>query len=184
MAGRAFSSPTVTGTRPGGAIATAWAALKYIGRAGYLELNRGILNTTKKLTDAIAAIDSLRILGRPQAGIFAFGSDTVDVHALADILETRGWVISQQTNPDSLHFMVTPAHAASVDAFIADLQEATAQLIKNPEAFAGGSAQLYRMQAQIRDAGTADALLTELLSQAMTEGTAPAADGIGVRLGL
>jgi glutamate/tyrosine decarboxylase-like PLP-dependent enzyme len=182
--GGLFSSPTVTGTRPGGAIATAWAALKYIGRAGYLELTRGILNTTKKLTDAIAATDGLRILGKPQAGIFAFGSDTMDVHALADALEARGWVISQQTNPDSLHFMVTPAHAASADAFISDLRETADRLARNPGAFADGSAKLYRLQAQIRDTDTADAMLTALLSQAMTEGASPSAKGVDVRLGL
>lgn len=182
--GGLFSSPTVTGTRPGGAIASAWAALKYIGRSGYLDLTQGILNTTKKLTAAISAIDGLRILGNPQAGIFALGSDTIDVHALADALTSRGWVISQQTNPDSLHFMVTPAHAASADAFIADLQETTAQLIHNPEEFAGGSAKLYKMQSQIQDTETANTLLTQLLNQAMTEGPSPLSGNEGLSLGL
>lgn len=182
--GGLFSSPTVTGTRPGGAIASAWAALKYIGRDGYLKLNQGILNTTKKLMDAIASIHGLHILGSPQAGIFAIGSDILDVHALADALEARGWVISQQANPDSLHFMVTPAHAVSADDFIADLREATTQLLNNPDSFAQGSSQLFRLQAQISDSGTAEALLTEMLSQAMTEGTAPTVEGMSIHLGL
>lgn len=181
--GGLFSSPTVTGTRPGGAIASAWAALKYIGRSGYLELTKDILNTTKKLTDAISAIHGLYILGKPQAGIFALTSDTVDVHALADALVSRGWVISQQTNPDSLHFMVTPAHAASADAFITDLQEATAYLINHPEEFAEGSAKLFKMQAQIQDPEAANSLLTDLLNQAMTE-VSPLTEKAGLSLGL
>ena len=36
--GGIYASPSMAGTRPGGSIAAAWAALKRIGRAGYLEM--------------------------------------------------------------------------------------------------------------------------------------------------
>lgn len=167
--GGLFSSPSATGTRPGGAIATAWAALKYIGRERYDKIARGILQTTRKLLDGIRAIEELHLFGNPQASIFSFGSDTLDVHALADILESKGWAITQQSNPDALHFMVTPAHAQAADAFLADLNESVAALRAQPGAYADGSAKLYRIAKSIPGVQTRTALLTEIFNIYMTE---------------
>jgi sphinganine-1-phosphate aldolase len=36
--GGQYASPTIAGTRPGGAIAAAWAVLQYVGEDGYLAL--------------------------------------------------------------------------------------------------------------------------------------------------
>ncbi|MFY0575922.1 pyridoxal phosphate-dependent decarboxylase family protein [Cystobacter fuscus] len=38
--GGLYASPSMAGTRPGGAIAAAWAVLKYLGEEGYLRLSR------------------------------------------------------------------------------------------------------------------------------------------------
>ena len=173
--GGLFASPTVTGTRPGGAIATAWAALRYIGRDRYLEITRTILETREKLFATIRSHEDLYILGSPQAGIFAIGSHTLDVHMLADALEAKGWVIDQQANPDSLHFMVTPAHIQSAEQFAHDLDAALREVKEDPRRFAGGSARIFAMQKQIEDKAAADNLLTDMLSGYMTEGekTAP-----------
>ncbi len=54
--GGLFVSPSATGTRPGGAIAAAWAVLQYLGREGYLRLAETTMNITNKLLDGIRAI--------------------------------------------------------------------------------------------------------------------------------
>ena len=47
--GGLYASPSMTGTRPGGAIAAAWAVMHYLGEEGYLDHARRILATTDKL---------------------------------------------------------------------------------------------------------------------------------------
>ncbi|MDR1465144.1 MAG: aspartate aminotransferase family protein [Oscillospiraceae bacterium] len=168
--GGLFISPSATGTRPGGAIASAWAALKFIGRKGYLDITRGILDTTKRLLAGIRAIPALSVLGDPPAGIFAFGSEEINIHALADALELKGWVIDQQVNPACLHFMVTPAHADAADDFLADLRQAVAEVKAHPESFEAGSVALYGMRAAVPDPGMVNQFITAAYSRFMTEG--------------
>ncbi len=63
-----FASPAMLGTRPGGAIAAAWAALNAIGLDGYLEISRTIMDTTKRLKQGIEAINGLTVLGQARHG--------------------------------------------------------------------------------------------------------------------
>ena len=160
--GGLFVSPSATGTRPGGAIASAYAVLNYLGRKGYKKLARTIMNITEKLKDGIADITELYILGKPEAGVFAFGSDSINIHTLADILEEKGWVIDQQTNPDCLHFMVTPAHEAVVGSFLSDLKAAVTEVKTTSEASNRNSAALYGMKAALPSGKTEEYLLDSL----------------------
>ncbi len=56
-------TPTVAGTRPGGAIASAWAVLHYLGVEGYREKARQVVATREKL---MAAIDAMRRPAHPR----------------------------------------------------------------------------------------------------------------------
>ena len=47
--GGIYGSPSMAGTRPGGSIAAAWAALKYIGMEGYCKKAKICIGTTQKL---------------------------------------------------------------------------------------------------------------------------------------
>ncbi len=160
--GGLFVSPSATGTRPGGAIASAYAVLNYLGRQGYQNLARKVMTITKKLQEGISEIPELFILGKPEAGVFAFGSDSINIHALADKLEEKGWVIDQQSNPDCLHFMVTPAHEAVSESFLRDLGAAVDQLKTSPETIKGNSAALYGMKAALPSGKTEEYLLDSL----------------------
>ncbi|MDF2986845.1 MAG: sphingosine-phosphate lyase [Eubacterium sp.] len=160
--GGLFVSPSATGTRPGGAIASAYAVLNYLGRQGYQNLTRKVMTITKKLQEGISRIPELFILGKPEAGVFAFGSDSINIHALADKLEEQGWVIDQQSNPDCLHFMVTPAHEAVSESFLRDLRAGVDQLKTSPETIKGNSAALYGMKAALPSGKTEEYLLDSL----------------------
>src|SRR6185436_12207149 len=72
--GGLFASPTLLGTRPGGAIAAAWATLMATGRDGYLRRAAAIMETTRAFQEGIARIPGLRVLGRPAMSVFAFTS--------------------------------------------------------------------------------------------------------------
>lgn len=142
--GGLYGSPSMTGTRPGGAIAAAWAALMFAGESGYEKIARGILETSQAMVEGISNIPGLRVLGNPQYSVFAFTSDKVDIYALGDAMEARGWKLDRQQLPPSLHMMITPAHEQLVPQFLADLRDATESLEQGtltPE----GSAAMYGM---------------------------------------
>ncbi len=148
--GGIYASPSMAGTRPGGAIAAAWAILKYLGEEGYLRLAGTVLDTAKALREGIAAIPGLKLLGEPRLSVFAFASDTLDVYALGDAMEARGWKLDRQMMPPALHLMVTPAHAAVAGPFLADLRACAASLAKGEPA-PDGSAAMYGMLGAIPD---------------------------------
>ncbi|WP_426753584.1 pyridoxal phosphate-dependent decarboxylase family protein [Myxococcus sp. Y35] len=148
--GGIYASPSMAGTRPGGAIAAAWAILKYLGEEGYLKLARTVLDTARVLREGIAAVPGLKLLGAPELSVFAFSSDTLDVYALGDAMEARGWKLDRQMGPPALHLMVTPAHATVAEPFLADLRECAASLASGAPA-PEGSAAMYGMLGAMPD---------------------------------
>jgi len=116
-----MTTPTAAGTRPGGAIACAWAVTHYLGEEGYREKTRIVTQTREKLARAISEIPPLRILGDPRLGILAFTSDGPDAHAIWGRMLSRGWFTSICTEPRGIQLMLSPAHAAVCDEYLDDL---------------------------------------------------------------
>ncbi len=122
--GGPYRTPTMAGSRPGGMIAAAWAVFQHYGEAGFLDLNRTMLDTSLRLRRGIEAIPRFHVLGDPAMYVWAFGSDAVDVMAVADAMAERRWYLGRQlTTPPSLHVVLTPIHAPVVDDFLRDLRE-------------------------------------------------------------
>lgn len=161
--GGLYASPTMTGTRPGGAIAAAWAVMNYLGAEGYLNLARTVMATTTKLIDGIAAIPGLKVMGRPDMSVVAFTSDTLDVFALGDAMQARGWFLDRQQMPPALHLMVTPPHAAIADDFLHDLAATAAQVAAAGAGAPQGAAAIYGMMATLPDRTMAHTLLLNLM---------------------
>lgn len=122
--GGVYGSPTMTGTRPGGSIAGAWAALKAIGMEGYMEMAKVTMDVTNKIRAAIEAIPELETIGHPDMSILAFKSSKLDVFKLADELNKKGWHFERQQLPPSLHFTINYIHRLAADEFINDLKAA------------------------------------------------------------
>jgi len=119
-----MTTPTAAGTRPGGAIASAWAVLHYLGEAGYREKARQVIRTRERLEAAIDDIDELHVLARPQLGLIAYTSDTIDIHAVADRLSEKGWFSPRLDEPPAIHLMLSPEHDRVIDRYITDLRAA------------------------------------------------------------
>ena len=119
-----YVTPSMTGTRPGGAIAAAWAVMTYLGEAGYLDRTRRTLDYLHRWWAAIEAIDGLHIMGKPAMSVFAVASPTLDMYAVGKGMEDRGWIVYMDSEPvPSLRFMQSPGHEPYVDAYMADLRE-------------------------------------------------------------
>ncbi|MEM7036809.1 MAG: aspartate aminotransferase family protein [Bacteroidota bacterium] len=128
--GGIYGSSTMLGTRPGGAIAAAWAALSSIGMDGYMEMAGRTMRATDRIRAGIEAIDGLDIVGNPDMSLLAFGSEEFDIYALGDELNMMGWHFDRQQFPASLHLTVSQVHADVVDEFLADLDVAVAKVRK------------------------------------------------------
>ena len=122
-----FATPTVTGTRPAGAVAAAWAVLHHLGWEGYREVARRLIGLTQAYVEGIEAIDGLRMLARPDLSIVNFTSDRVAIPALAEAMDRRGWLPGMTRTPPGLHIMLSMLHEPAREDYIADLRAAVAE---------------------------------------------------------
>jgi sphinganine-1-phosphate aldolase len=122
--GGLYGSATTAGTRPAAPIAGAWATIRHLGADGYLAKARIVRDTTRRFLDGIDAVPGLAVTGRPDLSVFEFGSATLDIGVVGDVMDERGWHLDRQQG--GLHLMVSPFHAHVVDRFLVDLGEAAA----------------------------------------------------------
>lgn len=128
--GGIYASPTMTGTRPGGAIAAAWAIMNFLGEKGYLEIAAAVMKTTIKLRDGIEPNPWVKVLSNPDMSILAIGSDKLNIYEIGDEMTQRGWHLDRQQFPPSLHLTVNYAHTAVADDFLADLSDSISAVRK------------------------------------------------------
>jgi len=133
-------TPTAAGTRPGGAIASAWAVLHYLGIEGYRAKARIVTDTREKLMRGIEAIEGLRNFGDPKLALFSYGADDIDIFAVWKRLLERGWFTGLVQEPRAIHLMLSPAHSEVADEYLPGSLQLTAAL----------HAPLFRFVADLR----------------------------------
>jgi glutamate/tyrosine decarboxylase-like PLP-dependent enzyme len=119
-----YGSPVVAGARPAAPIATAWAVMTHLGIEGYLDLTRVVLDTVTTVRAGIEALPSVEIVGDPIGPVFAMKSDDIDLSAVGDAMDDKGWNINRNTDPPGLHMMLSPAHAPVAAQLLEDLRDA------------------------------------------------------------
>jgi sphinganine-1-phosphate aldolase len=120
-----MTTPTLHGTRPGGAIAGAWAVLNHLGYVGFRRCVREVLEACEAIQAGASRL-GFNAVGRPQLGLIALTHPTKDVMAIADTMASRGWVSSRTATPPGIHLMLSPAHKEFAGAYLCDLAAATA----------------------------------------------------------
>jgi glutamate/tyrosine decarboxylase-like PLP-dependent enzyme len=113
-------TPTLAGTRPGGAIASAWAVMNHLGVSGY-RAKQGLVTQAREQIEAGVSTQGFTVLGRPQLGIIAFARDDLDCAAIWGKLRERGWFTGMVTEPRGLQLMLSPIHAEVAGTYLADL---------------------------------------------------------------
>lgn len=120
--GGLYASPSISGTRPGGAIAAAWTVLNYLGKQGYQKFAAQTLAAARKIQMAINNTPGLKVVGNPLLTVFSFASTgAMDIYRLGDELTALGWNLDRQLQPPSLHLTVSYGNVAFVDEFVRDL---------------------------------------------------------------
>lgn len=125
-----YSTETFLGSRPGGAIASAWAVLQYLGRGGYRRLAKKTMETKQRLVQGIEKISGLQVLRPSDLSIVLYRSvdERVDINAVGDCLAERGWFVGRSREPQALHLALNAVHAPIVDEYLTDLKEAVRQV--------------------------------------------------------
>jgi glutamate/tyrosine decarboxylase-like PLP-dependent enzyme len=147
--GGIYASPTMTGSRPGGAIAAAWAIMNHFGEEGYLTIADTVMKTVTRLRQGIGEIDGIDVLGDPAMSVLAIGSDRMNIYEIGDELTLSGWHMDRQQFPPSLHLTVTHAHAQVADKFLNDLARAVVRARRSRVVRLSNSAKV----ALVRNAG-------------------------------
>jgi len=150
--GGIYISPGMAGTRPGGPIAAAWASLQGMGTDGYLELAGKAYEAAQQMRAGIAKIDGLRVLGlHPMSTIvtWSHSDPAVNVYAVADQMQEKGWSVDRQQFPASIHCTVNASNLPQVDAYLADLADAVAHVRAHPELAKEGDAAVYGLMARV-----------------------------------
>lgn len=162
--GGVYATPNMTGSRPAAPIAATWAVLNYLGIEGYTQLAADVLDTRNRMMEGVRKIPGLKILGNPEMTIFAFGSDTLNMFHLGELLEMRGWKLERQQNPASIHLTITSARPPHViDQFVKDVAECAELTETDKDGAAAGAAAIYGMLSTLPDRSMARGMALNFL---------------------
>ena len=130
-----YASPGMSGSRSGGIIAAAWAAMVALGREGYLAIAADIFATARRLREIIGEHPELRVLGDPLFNVAyaatpgeQLGDDPIDIFHVNDALAAKQWRMNGLQHPPALHFCITRPNTMPgvMDRFAEDLHAAVA----------------------------------------------------------
>lgn len=120
--GAPMKTPTLAGTRPGGAISAAWGVMNTLGVEGYKRLQGQVCATREKIEEGVKRLGFGIVGNNPMLGLVAFYHPQAHAFAVYGEIYRRGWFTSVTKEPPSLHLMLSPKHADVADAYLADLE--------------------------------------------------------------
>ncbi|AQZ17548.1 DPL1 (YDR294C) [Zygosaccharomyces parabailii] len=164
--GGLYGSPTLAGSRPGALVVGCWATMVHIGKNGYTESCREIVNAARKLRDFIRKeVPELRILGDPLCSVVSFSSDELNVYELGDKLTKLGWHLSSLQKPPALHLAVTKPTVDSIDELASTLKKVVGEMNKtsNKGPVSEGTSAIYGVAGSVKTRGVADKLIVGFL---------------------
>ena len=162
--GGVYATPCLAGARPGGTMAAAWAVMHYLGEQGFMALAQKARAATEKLIEGINAMPQLYVLGDPDATVFAFGSDEINIYELSARMAERGWHIEAQQLPPSLHMTVSPVHLSVVDKFLDDLGRIAPEVPRADSQDLSEQAAMYAMLGTMPDRSMAREFAVEYIN--------------------
>lgn len=119
---------TFQSTKSGGALAACWAALNYVGDAGYLEIAERTMAAVDAIRDGIADNADLDVMGEPESNLVALTSDTVNVFDVVDEMRTQRWYVQPQLgfagSRENIHLSVGGSSLPLVPELLEDLAQA------------------------------------------------------------
>lgn len=123
-----YSRSVPGGTRNSDVVAGAWAVMQFLGQNGYERLARQVDELGDRLQRGIEAIDGLRLVAPPEAGILCYASETLDMGAVATGLALRGYHVHRVKQPDSIHLCLD---VIEEDQYIDEYVEVLGEVVRD-----------------------------------------------------
>lgn len=161
--GGLYASPTLPGSRPGALSVGAWATLVRIGRQGYTDLARQIMETALTIRKGIETVPELRLMGEPLF-LIAFTSGRLNIYQVWEQMAQRGWRLNALQKPPGIHLAVTVRHTQPgvAEHFLKDLHESVEFVKANPKE-EGKLVPIYGMANSLPFRGVIDEVLRHYL---------------------
>ncbi|WP_088153489.1 pyridoxal phosphate-dependent decarboxylase family protein [Achromobacter xylosoxidans] len=129
-----YETDTFLGTRPASPVASAWAVLNYLGTEGYRGIAKIVADTRNRMIQGIEDIEGLEVL-RPHSELsfvlYRSRDPSVDINAVAQELDKKGWFVGVGVDPVAIHFMVNPVHQSIMERYLDDLRAAVKNVRDN-----------------------------------------------------
>lgn len=140
-----YGAYTTQGTRPGGAVAAAWAAMNHLGEEGYLRCARLIMEAKAIIVAGIEAIPGLEVLAPSDLGILVWRATdaSLDIGKVAAAMDAEGWLVGRQQEPDGVHLHLNPIHHAFAGDYVAAVSRGVAAARGGGTARIGANERTY-----------------------------------------
>lgn len=146
--GGVYASPSVQGSRGGGAIASAYSTLISLGEEGYLNAARFMTKNFHEIVQGISEIKELRFLGTPECASIAFTSDHFNIYQVQDAMNKLGkWELNRVQKPIGIMIQIIYRTSFSVSQFLSDLRKAVEIVKVSPPT--DGEAAFYGLAAKL-----------------------------------
>ncbi|KAH0945447.1 hypothetical protein HN011_001122 [Eciton burchellii] len=151
--GGIYGSPTINGSRAGGAIAACWATLMHFGRKSYIESTSKILKTTKFIEENLRTIKDIFIFGTPATSVIAIGSNEFHIYRLAEYLRNKGWNMNTLQFPCAIHICITHMHTDPkvTDKLLKDIKSGVSDAMYFQDQQIKGEYAMYGMSQTLPD---------------------------------
>lgn len=90
------------------------------------------METSLYLQNAINSIPELQILGQPHVSVISFGSSSLNIYSIADVMEKSGYKMERQQNPACIHMTLMPPHSLIKEDLVEKLKNAVAYVKQHP----------------------------------------------------
>ena len=117
-----------------------------MGEPGFLDIAERTMRAKQTIVDGIDAIPELELWGEPELSLLGFGSRSLDIMAVADAMDERGWFSSRLGKPPSIHCRLTPAHEPVAAQYVEDLA-ASVEEVRKGRVASGDSMITYGAQS-------------------------------------
>ena len=153
--GGIYATHALSGSRPGNISVAAWATMMFMGREGYIQSTKDIIEAAYYIRDQVSQIPELKLMGTPLMSVVGFMSEVVNIYAVASEMHKLGWSLNSLQEPSAVHLCVTLANYSKAKDFISDLKNSV-ELAKSSGPMIEGGAAIYGMTENLPDKSVVD----------------------------
>lgn len=108
--GGVYATPSLAGSRAGAIASATWATMVHIGRSGYVEATRKVIQTAREVQAELRKIPGIYVIGKPEAMVVAVASEECDIYRVHAEMGKKGWNLNALQFPSSFHICFTLLH--------------------------------------------------------------------------